>query len=143
MHRLLKRQIKRNVGAVDAVPEGWEKLLDAVSDAYEQSDSQRRMLERTVEINSQELLELTTQIRAAIPDTFLRLDIKGTILDYKESLNQSEYLPSSEVIGKQIQSFLPTAVSQRFTNAVELLEQHQKAEVSIIHGLPFENGKLL
>lgn len=141
MHRLLKRQIKRNLGALDVVPEGWEKFLDAVSDAYEQSDSERRMLERTVELSSKELLELNSQIRAAIPDTFLRLDTQGTILDYKESLSQRAYLPSNEVIGKQLQSLLPETVNQKFADAVELLEQQKKSEVSIIHELPGEASK--
>ena len=141
MHRLLKRQIKRNLEPLETVPDGWEKFLASVSDAYEQADSEQRMLERTVELNSKELLELTSQIRAAIPDTFLRLDTQGTILDYKESLNQSAYLPSSDVVGKPLQTLLPEAVNQKFTDAIELLVLQQKSEVSIIHELSFADGK--
>jgi len=141
MHRLLKRQIKRNLGTLEVVPKGWEKFLDAISDAYEQADSKRHMLERTVELNSTELLELTSQIRAAIPDTFLRLDTQGIILDYKESLSQNAYLSSSEVIGKQLHDFLPEAAMQKFWDAVKFLEKQKNSEVSIIHELASEAGK--
>lgn len=135
MHRLLKRQLKRNLGRFDSIPEGWEKFLNAVSEAYEQSDTDRRMLERTIELNSQELLELNTQIRAAIPDTFLRIDQQGTILDYKPGQDQNPYFSSERVVGEQLQVLLPESVVQKFMVAIDCLHNQGLSNISIVHEL--------
>jgi len=139
MHRLLKRQIKRYLGDLTGIPDGWEKFANAVSDAYEQGDTDRRMLEHTIALNSQELLELNSQMRAAIPDTFLRIDKQGIILDYKPGSGQNAYLPSPEVIGKYIQALLPETVSHKLMKAVASLEQKTPA-ISIVHSLQALEG---
>lgn len=147
MHCLLKRQIKRYLGSLKIVPDGWVKFLSAVGEAYEQGDTDRRRLERTIALNSQELLELNSQMRAAIPDTFLRIDKQGIILDYKPGQGQNAYLSSpevtgkvtGEVIGKYLQTLLPEAVSHQFFEAVESLEQ-KISEVSIVHSLKALEG---
>ena len=56
MHKLLARQLKRIVGAHD-LPDAYHPLLEAVSQAYEQADTDRRLLERSLELMSQELME--------------------------------------------------------------------------------------
>lgn len=58
MHQLLRRQLKKHapVGP-DEVPAEWARLLEAVSAAYDQNDSDRAMLERSLELSSAELLE--------------------------------------------------------------------------------------
>src|SRR5262249_43617670 len=43
----------------------WEPFLRAVDEAYHQSDHDRRMLERTLELSSGELLEANAEIRNA------------------------------------------------------------------------------
>ncbi|MBC7860245.1 MAG: EAL domain-containing protein [Burkholderiaceae bacterium] len=57
MHRLLQRQIKRFVGAGGGVPGELAGLLDAVSATYKQADTDRAMIERSLELASQEMLE--------------------------------------------------------------------------------------
>jgi two-component system, NtrC family, sensor kinase len=138
MHRLLTRQVKRYLGDLESMPEGWETFLNAVSDAYEQSDDDRNMMERTVELNSQELIALNSQIRAAIPDTFLRMDKQGVILDYKPGQSKTTYLPASEVMGQPIEQFLSESVSQQYRDAIAAIEGaiiagEDNPEVSIFH----------
>jgi len=53
MHRLLIRQLQRHFGADYQPPPEWQGLLRLVSQAYEQSDSDRLMLERSLELSSQ------------------------------------------------------------------------------------------
>ncbi len=134
MHRLLKRQIKRYLGDCKDVPNGWEKFVKAVGEAYEQEDTNRRMLERTIDLNSQELLELNSQMRAAIPDTFLRMDKQGIILDYKPGQGQNAYLSSPKVVGKYIQTLLPETVGHQLLEAIKSLETNASA-VSLVHSL--------
>lgn len=61
MHPLLKRQLDRH--AEGKVPEGWEKLVAAIDEAYEQYDEDRKMLERSLELSSEELLEANEELR--------------------------------------------------------------------------------
>lgn len=138
MHRLLQRQIKRYLGKLEATPENWENFINAVNDAYEQADAEHLMLEHAIELNSQELLELNAQIRDAIPDTFLRIDQQGTILDYKPGQSQTAYLPSTDILGQKLQTFLPEAVGQKFTAAIECLKNQDLTSVNIVHDLTFE-----
>src|SRR5215469_13622661 len=65
MHRLLKRQIKLHLDSPDSLPEAWQPFLAAVNDAYVQSDADRAMLERSLELSSQELLAANSKLRAA------------------------------------------------------------------------------
>jgi PAS domain-containing protein len=86
MHPLLKRQLSRYKAGEEGPPEKWEKFLGAVDSAYEQSDTDRQMLERSLELSSQELLQTNSELRAvfqAVPDLFLRPDQRGKILDVK------------------------------------------------------------
>lgn len=63
MHRLLARQVQRHIpGTVPG--DGWAALLDAVSDAYHQADRDRALLERAMELASQELLETNQHLQA-------------------------------------------------------------------------------
>ncbi|MBI3741740.1 MAG: GAF domain-containing protein [Chloroflexi bacterium] len=63
-HSLLKRQIKRHIGNLDSLPEDWEGFIHAIDDAYYQFDHDRKMLERSLELTSQELLATNSAIRA-------------------------------------------------------------------------------
>lgn len=143
MHRLLKRQLKRYLGIVNPedIPPDLKKFIKAIGNAYEQSDADRLMLERSMELSSQELLEVNTQMRAAIPDLFLRLDRDGTILDYKPGhTNEDVYVPLIEPIGKYLQDFLPEEVAQQFEQALERVH-HGQPIFSLEHSLTIEEKK--
>jgi two-component system, NtrC family, sensor kinase len=64
MHKLLERQV-RKLGPVVA-PAGFEQFLTAVDAAYQQADRDREMVERSLELASQELLERNRQLRQDI-----------------------------------------------------------------------------
>lgn len=57
MHRLLERQVRRFLGKVDAQSDAVFKLLAAVNEFYCQADIDRALIERSLEIASQEMLE--------------------------------------------------------------------------------------
>lgn len=61
MHRLLRRQLERYASAAGELPE-LERFLGAVSDAYEQMDDDRALLERTLELTSSELNERNREL---------------------------------------------------------------------------------
>ncbi len=57
MHKLLRRQIKRFLGALHPVPEALESLLCAVDSTYAQHDADRKLIQRSLTIVSDEMLE--------------------------------------------------------------------------------------
>ncbi len=84
-HSLLRRQLKRHF-ADDTIPDELRPMLDSIDQAYRQFDNDRAMLERSLDLSSQELLQANAELRAlvrAFPDQILRLDAAGVILDVK------------------------------------------------------------
>jgi signal transduction histidine kinase/CheY-like chemotaxis protein len=65
LHSLLRRQLRRQFGTVDAIPKELEAIVGVVNEAYRQFDHDRRMLERTLELSSGELLQANAEIREA------------------------------------------------------------------------------
>ena len=64
IHSLLRRQLKRYFRDPEAIPTEWRGFVDAVNDAYHQSDADRGMSERSLELTSQELLQAYSEMRA-------------------------------------------------------------------------------
>jgi PAS domain-containing protein len=55
MHRLLRRQLRKYLGVEDEVPDPLRPFVAAVDAAYADFDSDRAMLERSLELSSKEL----------------------------------------------------------------------------------------
>lgn len=110
IHTLLARQLKRHLGEPDwcqlkQVPEPWRSFLAAVNEAYDQSEADRNLLERSLELSSDELLRANSELRAifqALPDLFFRLDLDGKVLDCKAGDSVDLHLPRHELLGKNI-----------------------------------------
>ncbi|HUR61475.1 MAG TPA: HAMP domain-containing sensor histidine kinase [Candidatus Thermoplasmatota archaeon] len=65
MHRLLERQLKRHFGDLAAVPRDLMGFLAVVDATYTDSDADRALTERSLELASQELLQSNQNLRAA------------------------------------------------------------------------------
>src|SRR5438132_10460729 len=66
MHPLLKRQLQKTGLRADGAlpsPEGWHELLERVDRAYEESDQDRYLLERSLDTLSRETRELHESLR--------------------------------------------------------------------------------
>ena len=122
MHSLLKRQLKRHFGDQVVIPAEWRAFLDGVDEAYRASDTDRAMLERSLELSSQEMLEANSEMRAvfqAIPDLVFRLNPQGVILDVKAGAAGELMIARQDLIGKRIQDTPLQEVAQQFAEAVE------------------------
>lgn len=67
LHNLLVRQIQR-IGADDQTPptiENWKKFLNYVSNAYTEAEQDHYLIERSIEVSSNEFLALTERLEAA------------------------------------------------------------------------------
>ena len=58
MHKLLARQLKRYLeGRLESTPKVLHEFIQAVNTAYEQADTDRHLLEHSLEVTSQEMQE--------------------------------------------------------------------------------------
>ncbi len=129
MHSLLKRQLRKIFGAEDAVPATLAPLVEAVDEAYRQFDDDRLMLERSLELSSQELLQANTEMRAVFrlfPDLFFRLKIDGTILDCNTGKTDHLRAGPGDMIGKKIQSVPTPEVGRLFDDALRRIRERQE-----------------
>jgi PAS domain S-box-containing protein len=100
---LLKRQLKRFFGNDFSVPAEWQGFVAAVDSAYGEFVVDYELMERSMELSSQELLEANSEIRAifqAIPDVVFRLDRQGTILAVKGAGGE---VNQQALVGRSIQ----------------------------------------
>ena len=65
MHRLLRRQLRKYLGVDDEVPAPLQAFVAAVDAAYADLDSDRAMLERSLELSSKELSDARDEATAA------------------------------------------------------------------------------
>jgi signal transduction histidine kinase len=127
-HSLLKRQLKRCFGDPFHVPEEWAAFIQAVDEAYAEFDDDRGMLERSLELSSQELLQANSEMRAvfqAIPDLLFHLDSTGAILSCKAGITSGLVLEPRELLGKRIQDVPNKDVGKQFQDAIESVLREQ------------------
>jgi predicted signal transduction protein with EAL and GGDEF domain len=128
-HRLLARQLRRHLRAVDpgAVP-GLSRFLEAVDAAYCDHDDDRRQLERAMDISSQELMETTEELRAVIaslPDEFLLLGPDGRVLDHNPG--QTPVLPAApSPLGRPLTALLCPEGARRFAEALAAVAEEER-----------------
>ena len=132
-HSLLKRQLKRCFGDHIQVPKEWATFVQAVQEAYVEFDVDRAMLERSLELSSQELLQANSEMRAvfqAIPDLLFHIDAEGTILSCKAGATSSLVLEPRELKGKRIQDVPEKEVGEKFQAAIHsVLHDNKPASV--------------
>ena len=137
MHSLLARQLKRQFGRTEGFPEEWQEFLTAVHEAYVQSDRDRSLLERSLDLSSQELLQANSEMRAvvqALPDFIVRLDEHGNEIETK---GDNRTHPGAEVdppLPPDIQAVIAELQKQKMVAAEYVrneqgLERHYEARV--------------
>ena len=86
MHRLLRRQLRKYLGVEDEVPAAAAGVRRAVDAAYADFDSDRAMLERSLELSSKELSDARDQATEA----------RGRLTDALESISEGFFLYDSD-----------------------------------------------
>jgi len=125
LHNLLKRQLKRFSIDLSSIPKELLDFLAAVNNTYHEFDSDKQLIERSLELSSNELFKTNTEMRAifqSIPDMFFRLDNNGTILDIKAGDYSNFVLQPRALIGKKIQEVPSEEVGKKFSAAITELK---------------------
>jgi two-component system cell cycle sensor histidine kinase/response regulator CckA len=140
-HSLLRRQLKKFFGSSEDIPELMNDFIEAVNDAYEEFDTDREMLERALDLSSQELIHANAEMRAiflALPDTLFTVNKDGVILNCKASrVDDLFFLEETKMIGKRIQDLPSKETGSRLKEAL-LQVQETNSIVSIEYALPMQ-----
>jgi PAS domain S-box-containing protein len=88
LHKLLERQLRRHFGSLDAVPHGLAQLLASVSRSYAESDADRQLLERSLELTSQELMQRNAALRDRERERQIIFDSVPAMIFYKDRDNR-------------------------------------------------------
>lgn len=136
MNKLLERQIKRIMGDSEAVPAALETLFQAISDAYDGFDADRRLIEHALDISSEELrqtnqklssevceredaqdkikntLSLLTATLESTADGILVVDLNGRIVSYNRKFLGLWKIPDKVVESKDDNELLAFVIDQ-------------------------------
>jgi signal transduction histidine kinase len=130
-HSLLKRQLKRHFPD-DRIPDEIRAFLSDIAEAYLQFDADRGMLERSLDLSSQELLQANAALRAlvsAFPDQLIRLDSRGTILDVRGGAGH--HLANRWIAGEPLIAQLPAEARRLGPALEEVLYSRKPASVEV------------
>jgi signal transduction histidine kinase/ActR/RegA family two-component response regulator len=139
LHSLLRRQLKRHFPD-GRVPPELAPILAAIDQAYHQFDNDRSMLERSLDLSSQELLQANSELRAlvsAFPDHILRLDARGSIIDVKGAVSEQSRRWQAghdflETVDDSVRPLLRAALQRVVAeHAAVSLELESGAEISV------------
>ena len=154
-HNLLKRQLKKYFGNSLSVTNKCQNFIDAVDDAYFQSDIDRSMLERALDLSSQELLQTNSEMKALISllnatiesttDGILVVDRGGKILSFNTKFTEMWHLPRTIVESRDDEKVLAFVLDQlkdteSFIRKVRSLYAEPDAESYDI--LEFNDGRV-
>ena len=121
MHKLLQRQIKRHFGAAP-LPDSVCRLVDAIDQTYRLNDEDRALLERSLELSSEELneryndlknqlevnrkaaasLELARRVFEVSLDGIVIVDPDFRVVDINDALCQMLGKPAHKLLGRSL-----------------------------------------
>lgn len=122
LHPLVARQVRRHLGHEPGEAPELRPFLDAVGAAYDQFESDRAMIEHSLELSSKELLQANSEVRAvlqAFPDVVCRLDAEGRILDVHTAAPDDPSVVAAKV-GRPLADCIPASVREQFAHAIRM-----------------------
>jgi len=129
LHPLLRRQLKRQFGDAESIPEILASLIQAIDDAYHEFDEDQALLERSLKLSSDELMQTNDNLRAllkALPDLFFRIDANNIITEYQAGSGTELALCPKEVIGQSVCDIPVLNVDNRLFLAIRVARKSQQ-----------------
>ena len=123
MNKLLARQLKRNAIELKDIPENIQNLLKGISVSYDHYETDRALLERSIDLSSQELTGAYRKLSIETERQKIVLDkLKSAISSLRD---ENEMIFASKVIGDDDL----VSISEVLTNQVE---KRKKAEDKLV-----------
>ena len=150
MHRLLARQLRRHgINAAD-LPAQYVALLDEIGATYDGSDTDRALLERSLELTSQELTQRFSAIRLKQDELQTILDSVPALIWYKDTRNRILRANKAagaalgrapkDLEGQDMYDLLPQQAEGYYKDDLEVILT-EKPKIGIVEELPFANGE--
>jgi anti-anti-sigma regulatory factor len=153
MHKLLLRQLKRHIGVLDAIPPNWRAFIDAVDESYDQADADRALLEHSLELSSQELVERNRQLQQDLVERQRkeaalrqaeeeRLKLQGEIIRMQAAALEQLSTPlipiSDDILVMPLIGTIDSRRAQQLTQTLlqGLATHHARAAILDITGVP-------
>ncbi|MEE9252138.1 MAG: ATP-binding protein [Thermodesulfobacteriota bacterium] len=120
IHSLLRRQLKKQFGSPESPDRELEEFLSMINDAYWEFDSDREMLERSLDLSSQELAKANESLQAETQER------KRTEEALKENLAQVEKKSRYETIINLVTTSIHQSIDLQevLENAVDVMSRN-------------------
>ncbi|MCB9720947.1 MAG: EAL domain-containing protein [Candidatus Omnitrophica bacterium] len=128
-HKLLKRQIRKHLNGNSEIVSKYEGFLSAVNLTYFQTDEERELIERSLDISSRELLAKNAEIETMIalfPDAIIRIKRTGEIIEFHEPVIREEFLYPEDIVGSYIQDSFGDFIGKKYKEAIDELGKTNK-----------------
>ena len=155
MHKLLERQIRKLKRISKGKDIDLGKLLEVVSQSYEEHDRDRRMKDRSIELMSEELLESNKKIRERsetyisailenVVDGVLTIDNSCKLISLNEAAEEVFGYTASEIIGESFNKLIPRKCEEDECYLDQLLEdvRQSKSQNLEIEGVRSDGDKI-
>ncbi len=157
MNKLLHRQLQKYYGSIEQAPEKFLKFLEVISQSYDHYEKDRKMMERSIEISSKEMIELNNSLQTEKKEELLKsislleatldstaegilvTDFKGKIVRFNRKFIELWGIPPEIMATQDYEMILSFAYGQ-LINPEEFLLVAQQNEVSS-DTLRFKDGR--
>jgi diguanylate cyclase (GGDEF)-like protein len=155
IHSLLKRQMKKHLGESFSIPKELQEIFASINNAYIQSDFDRNMLERSLDLSSQELLTSNAELKKTLSllnatiestrDGLLVVDLTGKIITCNKNFIKMWHIPLYIMDSRDDSAAISFALNQLkdpevFINKVQELYAQPDAESYDL--LQFKDGRI-
>ena len=155
IHSLLKRQLKKLLGDSYSLPKELKDIFASINNAYIQSDIDRNMLERSLDLSSQELLTANVELKKTLSllnatiestrDGILVVDLTGGIISFNTKFVDMWHIPSYIINSRDDSAALNCVLDQLsepeiFIKKVQELYEQPDAESYDL--LQFKDGRI-
>ena len=148
-HTLLNRQLKKYFGNTENIPKELGTFIAAVNDAYCGFDSDRELLERSIDISSRELTQSVSLLSAALESTddgILVVDLNGRVVGYNSKFIKMWNIPEDVVATKDDNKLLGCVMAnlidaESFLTKVRHLYSHPDEQS--FDTIKFKDGRII
>lgn len=142
-NKLLLRQLQKHLGGIDKIPADYIPVFKAISDSYDYYEKDRNMISRSMELSSNEMIELNHKMREA---KVLAEESVKTKEQFLANMSHEIRTPMSAIIGFT-NLVLETKLSDKQAEYLDTINYSAKNLLSIINDILYfskmKSGKLI
>jgi PAS domain-containing protein len=148
LHRTLLRQINKFFGDVKKIPADFSNLFKTISDTYANFDEDRRLVERSLELSSDELSEYISLLKSTLEatrDGTLVVDKEGKTVIYNQQFTTMWKIPEEILMthdDKKLLGFVSDQLKNPKVFLKKVKELYNKPEADSFDFIEFIDGRV-